>query len=1035
MTIHTSQVKVNGLPAGTPVKVNTSDTSIAGYWIKVARVNTATSADTSQSVFLFSFPGYDQNQSYRHRNEFIATVRYTAYSLSPFYYANGTIIEVSSINSNELDGWDPTADIALLVNNQDTSGGAELWVKASEPYSNVYVTPLLHTLDSNINNLGFEVIDGTKTTNNFQAQLPAEHIQNLAGDDRDYAEINGTWSDKVIGTLTLADNVIKDSGGNTILSSNGSGVATFAGNAATATTLATARSIGGVSFNGSANINLPGVNVAGNQDTSGTANDATYIAVTNDTSTSADHYLTFVGGTSGNQAVKIDSGRLKFNPGTDVLTTGHIQPVSDDGYDIGSTTKAFQDCYLEGNLYFTDAGEIDVASGNLTLDVSGDIILDANGDQIYFKDNGTTYLTFNVNGTTDSIAAAGDLTLDATGDITLDADGGQVRFKDNGTTYLTFNVNGTTDTIAASGNLIFDVSGDIVLDAAGDQIKFLDNAAERIVFNLSDTPKMDVAGDFTVDCSGDIILDADGGQINFTDNGTIYLTFNVDGTTDSIEAAGNLTLDATGDITLDAAGDQIRFKDAGTERIVFNLDDTPEMDVTGTFTIDCSNNITLNADGGTIYFKDNSASLGTITSAGYSGNSATATLAAEATVLANARTIDITGDITATAVAFDGSQNIAISAAVNNNSHTHTSANISDATSSNNASTIVERNASGGFSAGDILCTEVKAFGDTKISLAAVSRTYNNNGVNTDAVVCWGEGGSNGNIAGQSGFYGHSFDYNNVDNVTTFSSWSQTSEYPIFTVPYSSSTVTWSGAVNFNGAISVPGKVTGFSKFENNTTSGTAYTAWFQNDGNRYEARGIKIQCGADSNISGYDCTFIIFSDGNDTFMGSVESNNGGMIYGNFTGVHVGQILGAEPVEPGSHEMPLPYGTVLVVVETIHNESATHQPEYILDTSSFAKQKSVFGVYNKVRRSKDEEEKASDIHTVNSIGDGHILVCSEGGDIEIGDYLCSSNTSGHAMLQDDDLLHNYTVAKATQSVKWSEESSDTKLIACTYHCA
>lgn len=43
------------------------------------------------------------------------------------------------------------------------------------------------------------------------------------------------------------------------------------GNAATATALQTARTIGGVSFNGTANINLPGVNVAGNQNTTGTA--------------------------------------------------------------------------------------------------------------------------------------------------------------------------------------------------------------------------------------------------------------------------------------------------------------------------------------------------------------------------------------------------------------------------------------------------------------------------------------------------------------------------------------------------------------------------------------------------------------------------------------------------------------------------------------------------------------------------------------------------------------------------------------------
>jgi hypothetical protein len=43
------------------------------------------------------------------------------------------------------------------------------------------------------------------------------------------------------------------------------------GNAATATALQTARTIGGVSFNGTANINLPGVNTTGNQNTTGSA--------------------------------------------------------------------------------------------------------------------------------------------------------------------------------------------------------------------------------------------------------------------------------------------------------------------------------------------------------------------------------------------------------------------------------------------------------------------------------------------------------------------------------------------------------------------------------------------------------------------------------------------------------------------------------------------------------------------------------------------------------------------------------------------
>jgi len=48
-------------------------------------------------------------------------------------------------------------------------------------------------------------------------------------------------------------------------------IGALTGNADTATALATARTIGGVSFDGSANINLPGVNSAGNQNTTGSA--------------------------------------------------------------------------------------------------------------------------------------------------------------------------------------------------------------------------------------------------------------------------------------------------------------------------------------------------------------------------------------------------------------------------------------------------------------------------------------------------------------------------------------------------------------------------------------------------------------------------------------------------------------------------------------------------------------------------------------------------------------------------------------------
>ena len=65
-------------------------------------------------------------------------------------------------------------------------------------------------------------------------------------------------------------------GGTKTFSSNITGSIT--GNSGSATKLATARTIGGVSFDGTANINLPGVNTTGNQNTTGNAGSATKLA-------------------------------------------------------------------------------------------------------------------------------------------------------------------------------------------------------------------------------------------------------------------------------------------------------------------------------------------------------------------------------------------------------------------------------------------------------------------------------------------------------------------------------------------------------------------------------------------------------------------------------------------------------------------------------------------------------------------------------------------------------------------------------------
>jgi hypothetical protein len=113
---------------------------------------------------------------------------------------------------------------------------------------------------------------GTDTTGNY--------VQSVANGS--YLTGGGSASEGTALTLgvdatnanTASKVVARDGSGNF---SAGTVTAALSGNASTATTLATARTIGGVSFNGSANINLPGVNTSGNQATSGNAGSATVL--------------------------------------------------------------------------------------------------------------------------------------------------------------------------------------------------------------------------------------------------------------------------------------------------------------------------------------------------------------------------------------------------------------------------------------------------------------------------------------------------------------------------------------------------------------------------------------------------------------------------------------------------------------------------------------------------------------------------------------------------------------------------------------
>ena len=117
------------------------------------------------------------------------------------------------------------------------------------------------------------------------------------------------------------------------------------GNAATATTLETARTIGGVSFNGSANINLPGVNTAGNQDTTGnaaTATSASYATTSSMTTGNAATSTTLetartIGGVSFNGSANINLPGVNTSGTQD--TSGNARTAT--GITAGKVTLSF----------------------------------------------------------------------------------------------------------------------------------------------------------------------------------------------------------------------------------------------------------------------------------------------------------------------------------------------------------------------------------------------------------------------------------------------------------------------------------------------------------------------------------------------------------------------------------------------------------------------------------------------------------------------------------------------------------------------
>ena len=292
----------------------------------------------------------------------------------------------------------------ITVTYQDADGTLDFVVDAAQPnitslgtltsltVDDVFINgaQIGHTGDTDLITLSSGVVT-------VAGELDATSLD-ISGD----ADIDGTLeADAItIGGVTLAE-TISDTVGAMVTSNTESGITVAYDDAdntldftvgtlnqnttGSAATLTTARTIGGVSFNGSANIDLPGVNSAGNQNTSGTAAIATTVTITDNESTNENNAVIFTAGgdvDGGNLGLESD-GNLTYNPSTGTLTaTAFAGALTGNVTGNASGTAATVTGAAQSNI--TSLGTLTAltgGTGDLNWD-SGTLFVDSSANKV-----------------------------------------------------------------------------------------------------------------------------------------------------------------------------------------------------------------------------------------------------------------------------------------------------------------------------------------------------------------------------------------------------------------------------------------------------------------------------------------------------------------------------------------------------------------------------------------------------------------------------------------------------------------------------
>ena len=191
----------------------------------------------------------------------------------------------------------------------------------------------------------------------------------------------------------------------------------------------------------------------------------------------------------------------------------NLIPNSDDTYDIGSATQAWQDLFLQCDITLTDAGKVVTTPGNLTVDSeAATLVLDGHtGVDIDASNSGKV-----------SIDGAGGIDIGVAADVAIDIDSAALDIDASGaitvdgTSTFSVDVDGATNINTSVGNITVDSeAGNLVLDG---------HTGVDIDASNSGKVAIDGAGGIDIGVAADVAIDVDSSTFDLDASGALTMT-------------------------------------------------------------------------------------------------------------------------------------------------------------------------------------------------------------------------------------------------------------------------------------------------------------------------------------------------------------------------------------------------------------------------------------------------------------------------------------------------------------------------------